>query len=396
MQVLVTLEQRFWGTPDGCIWTATQFPYAFFTRYLEVFDQVLVFARVKMTDTIVPGWRRTDGPGVSFIEMPFYLGPWDFCRQLAQIRRVAMRAVAMADAIILRVPSAIAPSIGRMLGRNQRPYALEVLGDPFDAFAPGSIDHPLRPFFRRYFSRQLAQQCAGASAVAYVTQGALQRRYPPKSNAYCSSYSDVQLESDGFVLQARSRTQFRLPVKMLMVGTLAQLYKAPDVLIDATAACIRQGLDLRLALVGDGQCRVELEARAARLGLGERVRFLGELPAGEPVRAQLDQADLFVLPSRQEGLPRAMIEAMARGLPCIGSAVGGVPELLPAEDLVSPGNARALAVKIHEIVTNPTRMETMSRRNLEKAWDYHEQCLRTRRLGFYRYVRQEAEKRLGS
>jgi glycosyltransferase involved in cell wall biosynthesis len=176
-----------------------------------------------------------------------------------------------------------------------------------------------------------------------------------------------------------------------MVGTQAQLYKAPDVLIDAVATCVREGLDLKLVLVGDGKHRAELEAQAAALGLRERVCFRGQLTAGDAVRAELDQADLFVLPSHQEGLPRAMIEAMARGLPCIGSTVGGIPELLPLEDMVPPGDVIALAHKICEIVTNPERLARMSARNLEKAKEYRDEVLRERRDMFYHFVREKTE-----
>ena len=83
-----------------------------------------------------------------------------------------------------------------------------------------------------------------------------------------------------------------------------------------------------------------------------------------------------------------MIEAMARALPCIGSAVGGIPELLPLEDLVPPGDAAALARKIREVVGDPGRMARMSARNLEKAKEYGEETLRTRRLEFYLQVKE--------
>jgi len=177
---------------------------------------------------------------------------------------------------------------------------------------------------------------------------------------------------------------------------LAQLYKAPDVLIDAVAACVHEGLDLKLVLVGDGKHRSELQARVSTLGLGERVTFLGQLPAGDAIRSQLDQADLFVLPSRQEGLPRAMIEAMARALPCIGSTIGGIPELLSPEDMVPPNNVPALARKIREVINAPTRMARMSERNLETAKKYQNDVLQQRRITFYEHVRRCTQEYLGS
>jgi L-malate glycosyltransferase len=91
-------------------------------------------------------------------------------------------------------------------------------------------------------------------------------------------------------------------------------------------------------------------------------------------------------------LPRAMVEAMARALPCIGSSVGGVPELLPPEDLVVPGDVNALATKIREIVTDPERLAQMSARNLATAQAYRDEVLAVQRTDFYRYVRDRTEK----
>jgi glycosyltransferase involved in cell wall biosynthesis len=278
-----------------------------------------------------------------------------------------------------------------MLHRTGHPYGVEVVGDPYDTFAPGAVKHPLRLFFRWWSTRQLQRQCASACAAAYVTEHALQRRYPPAWGAFSTHYSSIELPEAAFVSAPRSLQPERHTFTLIIVGTLAQLYKAPDVLINAVAICVQAGLDLQLVLVGDGKHRPELEAQARSLGLDGRVRFLGQLPAGEAVRAQLDQADLLVLPSRQEGLPRAIIEAMARGLPCIGSTVGGIPELLPPEDMVLPGDGAALARKIYEVVTDPARLVQMSRRNLEQAKVYEEKILYERRTGFYRYVKERTD-----
>jgi glycosyltransferase involved in cell wall biosynthesis len=113
------------------------------------------------------------------------------------------------------------------------------------------------------------------------------------------------------------------------------------------------------------------------------------------VRSILDGADLFILPSFQEGLPRAMVEAMARALPCIGSSVGGIGELLPPEDIVPPGDAAALARKIREVVASPERMRAMSARNLQRAGAYSTALCDERRIAFYQRVRAQTAAHLG-
>jgi glycosyltransferase involved in cell wall biosynthesis len=171
------------------------------------------------------------------------------------------------------------------------------------------------------------------------------------------------------------------------VGSLAQLYKGADVLIEAIARCVRAGFNLTAAIVGDGKYRPVLMAQAERAGIASRIRFLGQVTAGEAVRQILDGADLFVLPSRTEGLPRALIEAMARAVPCIGSTVGGIPELLDKTDLVPPGDPAALASKIQEVLRSPERMKMMAHRNLQAAMEFRDVTLAERRRRFYRHIR---------
>jgi len=392
VDVVVSLEHHFDRTPDGRIWTRTNFEHGFWTRYLDVFDRVRVVARVRDSRAPEGSWRRADGEAVSFAPVPDYLGPWQYIRRRWHVVRASRSAVGSKDAIIMRVASQIAACIDPLLRKSGRPYGLEVVSDPYDVFGAGVVRRPLRPFFRWWFPRQLRRHCAGACAVGYVTERALQRRYAAAPKAFTTHDSDVELPECAFVSTPRMVRPGAGAFRILTVGSLAQLYKAPDVLLDAVAACAANGLDLRVDCVGDGKHRAELESRASRLGLGERARFLGELPAGEAVRKQMDRADLFVLPSRAEGLPRAMIEAMARSLPCIGSSVGGIPELLASEDMVPPGDPKALAAKIREVATTPGRMERMSTRNLAKAKEYHEGVLRKRRIAFYKHLREETGK----
>jgi glycosyltransferase involved in cell wall biosynthesis len=389
MNVLVVLEHRFMHTGDGHVYTTGIFPYSFWVRYLKVFDNVHVVARTRLVENVPADWQRANGDGVSFLSIPHYIGPFQYLMQYPRIRKAERNALQETGAVILRAPSTIANGMEMLLRRARRPYGIEVVADPYDAFSPGAVRHLLRPFFRWWFTRRLKSQCRHACAAAYVTEEALQRRYP------CSrqwGFSDVQL-SDGWIVPTARMP--RLEVKQFVavnVGSLEQFYKGTHVLIDAVASCIRDGLDMKLVIVGDGKHRAQFEAQARALRLCDRICFRGHLAKPEALRQELDQADLFLLPSLQEGLPRALVEAMARGLPCIGSHVGGIPELLEAEDLVPPGDAQTLARKIREVLSNPQRLKKMAIRNLEKAAQYREELLVERRLAFYRFVRETTEK----
>jgi L-malate glycosyltransferase len=389
MKVIISLEHRFDRTPDGRVWTQTNFAYAFWLRYLKVFDRVCVVARIRDLPTVPSDWQRADGEMVSFTAVPCYIGPVEYFLKARQVKQVVQNAVGDHDAIILRIPSRLASDIQPLLKRNNHPFAVEVVADPFDVFAPGSIKTPLRPFLRWWFTRNLQHDCARAMAAAYVTKLALQHRYPCPN--FSRGISDVVLPDGSLVAMPRPLRQDLDAVTLVFVGTMSQLYKAPDVLIKAVAVCVKAGLDLQLLMLGDGKYRAELENLATAEDVGDRVSFLGQLAAGDAVQAQLDRADLFVLPSLTEGLPRAIIEAMARALPCIASNVGGIPELLSSEDLFTPGDVNALASKIKEVVTNPERMAQMSARNLATAQEYRDVVLKEQRIEFYRYVRDRTE-----
>jgi glycosyltransferase involved in cell wall biosynthesis len=147
------------------------------------------------------------------------------------------------------------------------------------------------------------------------------------------------------------------PPRLVCVATL-KAQKGHAVLLRALAA-----LDgARLDLVGDGPERAELEAEAARLGIADRVRFLGSLPE-EAVGPVLDAADVFVLPSviapdgDMEGIPVALMEALAAGLPAVATRQSGVPELIRDGEtghLAEPGDAGSLREAIGRALTTST------------------------------------------
>jgi glycosyltransferase involved in cell wall biosynthesis len=392
MRVAVVLEQRFDRTPDGQVWASTTFDYAFWKAYLTAFDAVRVVARAREVAEVPSGHQLASGPGVSFEPLPYYVGPLQFALGAPRLLSALRRVVAPQDAYVLRLPSAFGSALAVVLAAGRRPYGIEVVGDPDDVFAPGGVEHPLRPLLRVAFRSGLRWAARRATAASYVTETTLQHRYP--CPIYMTGISSIRLSREAFV--ARPRAFMAGKKRLIFVGSLEQLYKGPDILLQAVALLVSRGLDLELRVVGDGRRRAELEgSEAARaLDAAGRIRFEGTVPSGQAVRALLDDSDLFVLPSRTEGLPRSLIEAMARGLPAIGTRVGGIPELLEDEALVAPGSVDALASRIEEVLSSPERMIRLGAANLERAMCFSDEVLRPRRTDFYRRLRHATEEAL--
>jgi glycosyltransferase involved in cell wall biosynthesis len=405
MQLTITVEQRFYRTPDGRYWTDSLYPRSFWSRYLTVFDGVKILARAHEASFVAENWKRVDGDGVWFAAIPAYVGPWNFVHKVRRVRAAVARAIANDSAIMLRVPGLVS-NLTCSAMRKGRPYGVEVGGDPYDVFSPSANSHPLRPFFRWWFSRALKVQCKRAACSLYVTEKVLQRRYEPTAQGVQEGFqqcreklavgiSDVELPEAAFVADDDLLQRVSLPpnagrygrFRVAFVGSLEAEYKGLDVLIAALARCIEAGLDAELTIVGTGRQKPVLESLARRLGVLDRSTFQGWLPAGEPIRRHLDASDLLVLPSRVEGLPRALLEAMARGLACIGTRVGGVPELLPECAMVTPGNADGLTAKILELAANPSRRAQLGAQNLATARRFHEHVLQPKRIAFYQHLR---------
>ena len=384
MRVAVVLEHRFRFTPDGLVWTDGPFPYSFFTRYLDQFEQVEVIARAQPMGEPSPRWVRADGEGVTFAPVPYYVGPREYLLHRQAVAAAIWRTLEDNRAVVLRAPGQLANVAAQSLIRGCRPYGAEIVGDPYDVFAPGVGCGSLRPLFRWQQTRALKRLCRHAASVAYVTQSALQQRYPPAPEAFATHYSSVELPAEAFVSQP-PKLHAGGPVRLITVGSMEHLYKGQDVLLRALAICRRADLEFTLMLIGDGARRPWLEDLAERLQVADAVRFAGQFPSGAAVRQELDQADIFVLPSRQEGVPRAMIEAMARGLPCLGSSVGGIPELLPESAMVPPGDATALAALIRKSVAPKVRT-LQAAQNLAAARAYEDCALQGRRREFYEQI----------
>jgi glycosyltransferase involved in cell wall biosynthesis len=252
-------------------------------------------------------------------------------------------------------------------------------------------------------THQLRQISRRAAAVLYVTQETLQLRYPAGPESYVASVSDALTDNVFASAETLSKRASRIeslgkygeqsigPFRTGFVGTLERLYKGPDILLRAAALCRERGLKSEYFIVGSGRHTHEMKRLAKRLGMEDQVHFMGQLAFGQAVLDFLDGIDLFVLPSRAEGLPRALLEAMARGCPCIASDVGGVRELLTPDEIVPSGRPELLADAILKLLADPQRMQRLSTENFKKANEYSPERLRRIRRGFLEALRLRSQ-----
>jgi sugar transferase (PEP-CTERM/EpsH1 system associated) len=176
---------------------------------------------------------------------------------------------------------------------------------------------------------------------------------------------------------AQARRAIGMPVKVPLVGSLGRLHpqKGFSDLLTAFAQVRQRIPSVRLFVAGDGELRDDLEAQARSLGMAEAVTFAGVRADVPEILAALD---VFVLPSLWEGMPNAVLEAMASGLPVVATAVGGTPEVVMdgvTGLLVPPQDPGALARAIERLLCDPGLRRTMGRagrRRVEQHFDIRE------------------------
>jgi glycosyltransferase involved in cell wall biosynthesis len=165
-------------------------------------------------------------------------------------------------------------------------------------------------------------------------------------------------------LRALVRSELAVEDDELLFLTVANLRpeKSYDVLLEAAKVIADQDLPIRIAAVGRGPLRDALRARHMELGLKDRFRFLGQR---DDVLQLMAGADAFVLASRHEGIPVALMEASSVGLPIVASRVGGIPQILEDEVdalLVPPGEPALLAQAMKRLASDVELRSRLGRR----------------------------------
>jgi glycosyltransferase involved in cell wall biosynthesis len=384
--LLVATDNTFYQTSEG-VWDAFCFDRAFFDDYRAVFEDVTVAARMRLTPPPLHA-HRSDGGRVEFVGLTDVHGARWALAPMRVYCRGLLDAVKKADAVCIRIPAVSGVFAARLARRFRKPLMFELIGDPELALASFGINGIL---LGKYFATWTRRVVRDADVGSYVSFKHLQHRYPPGSHTLVDSISSVRLpESE--IRPARIFPSAPVPLRVVLVASLLAC-KDHETLLIAAHEARRLGVLLHLDLIGDGPLRDGLAAVARRLELDSVVTFHGHVAGRERVTELLDGADLFVMPSLAEGMPRAMIEAMARGLPTLGADIPAIRELLPAEQMFPTKDPQSLARLLLDAQRAPERLTRWAAHSGKTVKQFAKSALSDRRIRLLSSLRHAVSSR---
>ncbi len=387
MKMLFIHDNRFWEE-DGVYYSYGHFAYdLLWKRYLRYFDEITVCGRIaKLTDSdMKKSFSVSSGENVSFSGLPNLMS-FSGLKEINKAKKILTEQLSKADVAVIRLPSNLgylACSIANKLGKK---YMIEVVGCTWDDLwnigtKTGKIYAPLSFVLQKHYVKK-------AQNVLYVSRRFLQKRYPNRHfNMGCSD-TNINV-TDISVLERRiDRIRAINDEKEIRLGLIASLnvgYKGHDTAIYALKEILKRHKNVKLCFLGDGD-KTKWETLAQKCGVLSNVEFSGALPGGDPVLNWIDNIDIFVMPSLQETLGRALIEAMSRGCPAIGGAGTAVPEQLPDDCIHERKNYKELAEMICYMIENKNYTELCAVENYQRSKKYSEDILTARRDYFWSKV----------
>lgn len=296
--------------------------YAVWKPFTDAFGAIEILARVD-DHTADESGVLVEGEGVTVRALPYYAGARSTPRGLLRVRRALREIGSPADVFVGRLPELVTfATLARAHALGAKNIVL-FASDPrtLRSLAPGVLGAILAGVLTRLTRRAIVR----ADAVSYVSERYFQALFPARPGVPTIGRSNVVLP-DGWIRDAPRVAPGASTLRIVSVGTLEHNAKGMDFLLNVIAELARRDVNAHLTVVGEGRLRPDLQRMAQERSLD--VVFTGQVESREQLRDLLDGADVYASGSRSEGLPRATVEAMARGLPVVSTDVGAAGELV--------------------------------------------------------------------
>ncbi|WP_286236075.1 glycosyltransferase family 4 protein [Vibrio fluvialis] len=368
----------------GDVFSPGGFPSELWGKYLNHFDFIRSVGRCAgKVENASDKYVKSSCDKVEFTFVERISSPRNLLKNFRNVNYKIEQLVLESDCVIARLPSENGLLAVKLAKKLNKPLCVEVVGCAWDGLfnygtLTGKIYAPLA-FMR------MKKAVKQASHVLYVTNCFLQKRYPANHDAEVVSVSNVSIavKEDHYPTDkyAHSKNKFVFG----LIGNYKTKYKGIHFAIEALSLVDFKsfGVDFEFRVLGKGQPE-EYQRQAKKLGIDNKVFFDAPLPSGEPVHKWLDDIDIYIQPSLQEGLPRALIESMSRGCVAIGSSAGGIPELLNDNYIHKAGSVSGLVKNIRYVLSTKDDLSANSLRNFRESLKYDSNTISTKRHAFFK------------
>ena len=317
------------------------------SKFREYFDSIIVIGRDSVSQ---PDFVPLNISGVTVITVPRITTlPLTAC---SITKKKIAGAVSKSNAVYCR-------NFNGIIAQKEA----EKCGIPTVTYLGGSYYDSMRsignvfmkiaaPFVQRAFQKSVLK----SDNVIYCSPH-LQKEYPAKGNTFV--WTAAKLETcDSSVREARlnQSLQNKDEVKIALIGQISNNVKGIDTAIRALTL-LPDRYTLHILGKGDAGKWTPL---ATSLGVSDRIHFCGCLPGGKEVFNWLDTKDIYIQPSRTEGLPKAALEAMSRGLPVISSGIGGLADITYPSLIIPPEEYKGLSYAVKSLAENDKLYTDMS------------------------------------
>lgn len=358
--------------------------YDFFkNRYLEFCDEMIISTRSKVIEEFTKqniGYRKTNGEKVTVHPIKNYKDIPDIIKNKKKIISEMDEIIKKCDNLIIRMPSVLGIFACKSARKYKKNYVIEMVACAWDGYMNharfgGKLLAPIMYLKTRYAIKK-------APNVLYVTKKFLQKRYPNSSNNI--GCSDVIIDKINRSYIDKKKKQLEetncKELKIVTVASVQLKYKGQEYVMKAISDLKKGGINIKYYLIGGGN-NERLKKFVKKYNVEDNVFFKGSFSHSEIFKL-LSEMDLYIQPSLQEGLPRAVIEAMSVGMPVIGSNAGGIPELIDHKCIFKKKDAKKIVSMIKNI--DNSFLVEQSERNYLYSQEFYNANLYKKRMSFYK------------
>lgn len=383
-KIIFINDHPFYVDKNKNIFTSGTLASDVWSRFTDNFGELTVIGRgIKLEDES-HNHKQADAENVLFDLFFEIRGGKDYFKYKKKIVEKLTPYIQQSEYIVLRLPSNIGVIAAGICKKYNKKYFVEVVGCAYDSmWFFGNVQGKLLASITAAKNRKAIRN---ANAAVYVTESYLQNRYPNPnqqinaSNVVIEMFESPVLEKHLNYLENNDSSK-----KIGMIGNIALPYKGYEILFKALKNVM---VDFQLEIVGGGDPKW-IKQLIEKFGLENKVILRGRINNRNEIYEFLDKLDLYVQPSMTEGLPRSVIEAMARACPIIASNAGGIPELISEAFIYDVKDSKHLSRLINSALDDINILKKMSIENFARSKEYSFDRINNRRYQFLQNIKKE-------